>query len=238
MRAVHLELVSDLTSEAFIACLRRFVARRGCPNQIWSDHGTNFVGANRELKEFCDFLSNPILQHNVSQGTDWRLIPERAPHFGGLWESTVKSMKMHLKKVTANVKLTYEEASTVLTQIEACLNSRPLSSIASIDNKEGIEIMTPGHFLIGRPLTAVPDPPSLRQLCQALVRHFWKRWSAEYLTTVNRLNKLRYPTRNIEIGDVVLMREDNTGPTQWPLARVTSVYQGQDGLVRVVKLNT
>ena len=160
----------------------------------------------------------------------------------------MKSMKTHLKKVTANVKLTYEEASTVLTQIEACLNSRPLSSITSIDNKEGIEIMTPGHFLIGRPLTAVPDPPSsynqsitlLRrwQLCQALVRHFWKRWSAEYLTTVNRLNKWRYPTRNIEIGDVVLMREDNTGPTQWPLARVTSVYQGQDGLVRVVKLKT
>ena len=89
MRAVHLEMVSDLTSEAFIACLRRFVARRGCPNQIWSDHGTNFVGANRELKEFYDFLSNPILQHNVSQfcsnkGIDWRFIPERAPHFGGL----------------------------------------------------------------------------------------------------------------------------------------------------------
>ena len=253
VRAVHLELVSDLTSEAFIACLRRFVARRGCPNQIWSDHGTNFVGANHEFNKFYDFLSNPILQHNVSQfcsnkGIDWRFIPERAPHFGGLWESTVKSIKTHLKKVTANVKLTYEEASTVLTQIEACLNSLPLSSIASIDNKEGIEIMTPGHFLIGCPLTAVPDPPSsynqsitlLRcwQLCQALVRHFWKRWSAEYLTTVNHLNKWRYPTRNIEIGDIVLMREDNTGPTQWLLARVTSVYQGQDGLVRVVKLKT
>ena len=66
VRAVHLELVSDLTSETYIACLRCFVARRGCPNQIWSDHGTNFVGANRELREFYDFLSKPILQHNVS----------------------------------------------------------------------------------------------------------------------------------------------------------------------------
>ena len=108
------------------------------------------MGTNCELKEFYDFLSNPILQH-VSQfcsskGIDWRFIPERAPHFGGLWESTMKSMK-------------YEEASTVLTQIKACLNSRPLSSIASVDN-EGIEILTRGHFLIGRPLTAVPDPPS------------------------------------------------------------------------------
>ena len=141
-----------------------------------------------------------------------------------------------------------EKASTVLTQIKACLNSRPLSSIASINDKEGIEILTSGHFLIGRPLAAVPDPPSSYnhsitllqhwQLCQAFVRHFWKWWSAENLTTVNRLNKWRYPTRNIEVGDVVLMTEDNTGPTQWPSAYVTSVYQGQDGLVRVVKLKT
>ena len=219
-------------------------------NQNWSDHGTNFVGTNCELKEFNDFLSNPILQH-VSQfcsskGIDWRFIPERAPHFG-LWESTVKSMKIHLTKVTTNMKLTYEEASTVLTQIEACLSSRPLSSIASVD-KKGIEILTPGHFLIGRLLTAVPDPPSsynqsitllwFWQLCRALLRHFWKRWSAEYLNTVNRLNKWRFPTCNIEVGDVVLMREDNTGPTQWPLAHVTSVYRGQDGFVRVVKMKT
>ena len=70
------------------------------------------------------------------------------------------------------------------------------------------------------------------------MRHFWKSWSAEYLNTVNHLNKWRYPTRNIEVGDVVLMREDNTGPTQWPLAHVTSVYRGQDGFVRVVKLKT
>ena len=109
VKAVHLELVSDLTSEAFIAYLRCFVARRGCPNQIWSDHGTNFVGANREIREFYDFLSNQILQCNVSQfcnsrNIEWKFIPERSPNFGGLWESTVKSMKIHLSKVTHNYK--------------------------------------------------------------------------------------------------------------------------------------
>ena len=77
VRAVHLELVSDLTSEAFIACLRRFVAHRGCPNQIWSDHGTNFVGANREIGEFYEFLSNNIVQYNVSQFCSNRCIEWR-----------------------------------------------------------------------------------------------------------------------------------------------------------------
>ena len=127
-----------MTSESFIACLHCFVARRGHPNQLWSDYGTNFVGAYHELKEFHDFLSNQIVQCSVSQfcnsvGIDWKFIPERAPNFGGLWEATVKSTKTHLKKVTNNVKLTFGEASTVLTQVEACQNSRPLTTLLSTD---------------------------------------------------------------------------------------------------------
>ena len=96
VKAVHLESVSDLTTEAFIASLRRFIARRGKPSLIWSDHGTNFVGAARELKEFNDFLSLQKTQGTISdfcfsQHITWNFIPERAPHFGGLWEAAVKS---------------------------------------------------------------------------------------------------------------------------------------------------
>ena len=132
MKAVHLELVSDLTSEAFIACLRRFVARRGKPSLIWCDHGTNFVGEKRKLKKFFEFLGQQKTQGIISefcstQNLEWRFIPEHAPHFGGLWEAAAKSMKTHLKCVVATVKLTFEEFVTVLTQIEACLNSSPLS---------------------------------------------------------------------------------------------------------------
>ena len=161
VKAVHLELVSDLTSEAFIACLRRFIARRGKPSHIWSDHGTNFVGANRELKELVEFLSEQknakkVSEFCSSQKIDWSFIPEHAPHFGGLWEAAVKSLKTHLKKVTLNVKLTFEEVCTFLTQIEACLNSRPLVVLPSDD--DCIEALTPGHFLIGRSLEALPDP--------------------------------------------------------------------------------
>ena len=104
VKAVHLELVSDLTSDAFIACLRRFIARRGCPSLIWSDWGTNFVGAAREIKELYQFLQGQETQDAVAsflsiQNITWKFIPQHAPHFGGFWEAVVKSMKTHLRRV-------------------------------------------------------------------------------------------------------------------------------------------
>ena len=161
VKAVHLELVSNLTTEAFIACLRRFVSRRGKPVVLWSDHGKNFVGANRELAELASFLELSKTQQTISefcstQCIQWKFIPPHAPHFGGLWESAVKSFKTHLHRVSRNVKLTFEEMVTVLTQIEACLNSRPITLLSS---NSDLETLTPGHFLIGRPLEALPDPP-------------------------------------------------------------------------------
>jgi hypothetical protein len=120
VKAVHLELVSDITSTAFIACLRRFIARRGKPCSIWSDHGSNFVGASRELAELSTFLEQQkskdlISKFCTSQGIEWTYIPEHAPHCGGLWESAVKSAKTHLKRILRDAKLTFEEFSTVLT---------------------------------------------------------------------------------------------------------------------------
>ena len=184
VKAVHLELVSDLTSEAFIACLRRFIARRGKPSLIWSDHGSNFVGAARQIRELFEFLRKDTYIEDISnfcttQSIIWDFIPEKAPHFGGLWEAAIKSLKKHLHRIVGNVKLTFEELLTVLTQIEACLNSRPLTALPS-DEDGGIQVLTPGHFLIGRPLQALPDLAInyrsltlLKQwhLCQALIKH-------------------------------------------------------------------
>uniref|UniRef100_A0A1X7TFI7 DUF5641 domain-containing protein n=1 Tax=Amphimedon queenslandica TaxID=400682 RepID=A0A1X7TFI7_AMPQE len=209
---MHIELASDLTTEASIACLRYFISRRGYPKLIWSDYESNFVGANLKLKA-------------------------RSPHFGGIWEAAVKSTKSHLKKIISNVKLTYEEFSTVLSQIKACLNSRPLTPLNS--TSEGIEVLTPGHILIGRPIMALPDctpsKPFLHllkrwQLCQTLVSHFWKRWSSEYISTLNRSNKWTSNRRNLTTGDIVLLHEDNVIPTQWPLAKVIQTHPGEDGL--------
>ncbi len=187
VKAVHLEVVSDLTSEAFIAAFRRFISRRGKPSIMWRDNGTNFVGAANELKNLFSFLQEMTTQQKLSefcssQKVTWKFIPERTPHFGGLWEAAVKSLKRHLRRVVGESKLTFEEYSTVLTQVEACLNSRPLCPLP--DSDDGFAALTPGHFLIGRPLEALPDyslsnqPNSLLRrwhLCQALVRRFWQR---------------------------------------------------------------
>ena len=196
IKAVHLEPVSDLTSNAFIAALRRFIARCGKPRLIMSDHGTNFVSAHRELQEMYDFLSEQSVVGEISdfcstQNIQWKFIPERAPHFGGLWEAAVKSMKFHFKRVIGDTKLDFEELTTVLTQIESCLNSRPLTSLPTHD--DGIEALTPGHFLIGQSLESIPDSSfSYRSfsllkrwdLCQSIVHHFWKRWSNEYFVSL------------------------------------------------------
>ena len=141
-KAVHIELVSDLTSEAFLAALRRFVSRRGCPQ---SDNGSNFVGAHNILKDIYSFLSQDSTQAAVSSFTStqkiqWHFSPERAPHFGGLWEAAIKSVKFHLKRVVGDQHLTFEELTTVLCQVECCLNSRPLVPLSS-HSTDGIDIL-------------------------------------------------------------------------------------------------
>ena len=139
VKAVHLEPVSDLTSDAFIAALRRFIARRGKPSLIMSDHGTNFVGADRELEQMYDFVQERKTKGEITDfcsthGIEWKFIPQRSPHFGGLWEAAVKSMKFHFKRVVGDVKLTFEELMTVLCQIESCLNSTPLTLLPAHDD--------------------------------------------------------------------------------------------------------
>lgn len=159
VKAIHLEVVTDLSTKSFISALKRFSARRGRPSDIFSDNGTTFVGANRELKEFHLFLrenSDIIAHYLTDNGTNWHFIPPVAPNFGGLWEAGVKSVKFHMKRVLGNIVLTYEELTTVLATIEACLNSRPLCSVSA--DPQSIEPLTPAHFLISEPLTTIPEP--------------------------------------------------------------------------------
>ena len=158
-RAVHLELVSDCSTEAFIAALRRFTSRRGLCTSIQSDQGTNFVGADRVLREMLALRDNRRgLIHStlLKEGIEWRFKPPAAPHFGRLWEAAVKSTKYHLRRVIGEQHLTFEELSTLLHQIEACLNSRPF--IAMSDDPGDLSVLTPGHFLIGDALLSLPDP--------------------------------------------------------------------------------
>ncbi|XP_039746104.1 uncharacterized protein LOC120623888 [Pararge aegeria] len=246
-RAVHLEMVSDMTSQAFIAAFKRFTGRRGHCLDLWSDNGTTFVGANKELKSLfakgrAGFPAD-IMDWLATNGTNWHFIPPHSPNFGGLWEAGIKSTKTHLNRVIGNHTLTFEEMVTVLTQIEACLNSRPIGHVSS--NSEDPYPLTPGHFLIGEPVILVPENnyegsniTTLQRwhLAQKLVQDFWRRWSAEYLTKFYHRHKWSYQTAEPRVGDVVLVKEDNLPPARWLYGIITQKHTGPDGLTRVVSL--
>ena len=249
-RAVHLEVVSDQTTEAFLATLKRFISRRGCPHIIYSDNGGNFQGARNDLMALQKMLreaheSATVNSYLLNQEINWKLSPSRSPHFGGLWEAGVKAMKYHLKRVVGPEKLTFEEFTTVLCQVEAMLNSRPLLPIDS-HSTEGVTALTAGHFLIGRPLTSYPETaidvePNLLKTwnkCQGLAQSFWTRWATEYLRSLHVRSKWQYPEDNLLPGDIVVLRELNKHQIRWPLARVLQVYPGQDGFVRVALVKT
>ncbi|XP_046617833.1 uncharacterized protein LOC124303977 [Neodiprion virginianus] len=190
-KPVHLELVTELTSETFLAALRRFVARRGVCSQIISDNGTNFVGAVRESKEVFEFLEkeeNTISEHLSQQKITWKFIPLRAPHFGGVWKAAVKTTKRQLNTVPMGLVSTFEEYYTLLVEIESILNSRPLTPLSSDPNDT--TAMTPAHFLIGDTLILPAEHNYLEtsdnrlsrwQHLQKVRQHFWRSWHAEYL---------------------------------------------------------
>ncbi|XP_059056086.1 uncharacterized protein LOC131849964 [Achroia grisella] len=246
-RAIHLEVVSDMTSEGFIAAFKRFVARRGHCQEIWSDNGTNFVGASKELRVLFKAEKSSILdevaQCLANTGTEWHFIPPRAPNFGGIWEAGVKSTKYHLKRVLDGTTLTYEELSTLLAQVEACLNSRPMYRLPT--SQEDSLPLTPGHFLIGEPLITVPENNYMNhnssmlrrwQLMQKLTQNFWRKWSREYLTTLCNRYKWTKVTPEPQIGQVVLIKEDDLPPSRWLFGRIEEKHPGPDNITRVVTL--
>lgn len=205
-----------------------------------------FVGASKVLRKestqlihvFADLINSITIQ-----GSEWHFIPPASPHFGGLWEAGIKSIKYHLKRVVGDSTLTFEELSTVLYQIEVCLNSRPLCPTTSDPTDDSV--LTPGHFLIGHALLAPPETltqtasiSSLTrwQLVQKMRNYFWHRWQREYLTRLQQRPKWASVSPNLEKDSLVLIMEDNLPPTRWALGRVLEVHPGQDDLVRVVTL--
>lgn len=249
-KAIHLEAVSDLTTAAFTAALRRFIARRGLPSNIYSDNGSNFKGAFNELSELYAFIQNPSTNSQIhasmsEQNVNWHFIPPYTPHQGGLWESHVKIVKRNLLHAMGNQQFTFEEFSTALTVIEACVNSRPICYVSNDPND--LSTLTPGHFIIGRPLCCLPEHdltavPHNRltnwQLISAIRQDFWNRWKVEYVTSLQPKSKWHREHQNVIPGDVVILKDVEKPPLQWSIGVIHETFPGDDGLVRTVSVKT
>ncbi|CAG9137998.1 unnamed protein product [Plutella xylostella] len=246
VKAVHLELVTELTKEAYLSAMSRFVARRGLPHSIMSDQVKCFIAADKELQSFLQSsnLESDLAQLNIK----FLFTPAYSPHFNGITEAAVKSTKYHLRRILKEVHFTYEEMYTYLTQIEAILNSRPITPLSS--SPLDLSALTPSHFLIGRSLTSASSPQipdvqlnKLSQLnrfdrIQTARQHFWLRFSQEYVTQLQQRNKWKRDSGTLKPGTLVLIKDRTQPPLAWPLGRIQSTYPGSDGISRVADIKT
>ncbi|XP_025419482.1 uncharacterized protein LOC112689831 [Sipha flava] len=248
-KALHIELSSNLSTETFLLAFTRFVARRGPVKEIHSDCGTNFVGAANLLTPLHDFVAsdsyqNRIRSHLSKDQIAWFFNPPSSPHFGGLWESGVKSTKSLIFRSIGTHRLTSEELITLLTKIEATLNSRPLCALSN--DPMDLEALTPSHFLTLEPTTSLPDPcldnvsfskMQRWRLVTDLHRFFWTRWKNEYLSCLQLRTKWSKDGKELSIGDLVLIKEP-THPLYWKFGRIIALHPGSDGVSRVATVHT
>lgn len=185
-----------------------------------------------------------ITTHLAANQISWHFNPPSSPHFGGLWEAGVKSTKSLILRSIGTQRLTSEEMVTLLTQIEATLNSRPLCPLSN--DSDDLEALTPSHFLTLEPSTSLPDPnlenvPLSKlqrwRLITDIHRHFWTRWKNEYLSTLQCRSKWHTTQDNLKPGALVLIREASH-PLQWTIGRIRTLHPGSDGIVRVASVDT
>jgi hypothetical protein len=239
-RAIHLEVAHSLNTESCVMAIQRFISRRPCPSEMFSDNGTNFVATEKELRNAVKQLNNAQIQRNVvKHGIKWNFIPPRAPHMGGCWERLVRSVKTALRSVMRCQYPKDEELQTFLVRAEFIINSRPLTHV-SLDPLDP-QPLTPNHFLREAfKIEIMEDQLCKRQLSRvrSLLDNFWKRWIREYLPCLSRQCKWHKRVEPPKIGDLAIIIDENNPRNTWPMGKITSTYPGQDGVIRIVDVQT
>ena len=242
-RAVHIEMLEDMTTDAFINALRCFIAIRGAVRRIRSDHGSNFVGAKNELEKALKELDGErVAAFLAEQQCDFYMNVPDASHVGGVWERQIRSVRNVLSSVLTQSKGRLNDASlrTFFYEAMSIINNRPLT-VDSINNPTSLEPLTPNHLLTMK--SSIPLPPPGKfvkedlyvrkrwRRVQYLSEQFWCRWKKEYLAGITLRQKWHTPSRNVQVDDIVIVQED-APRNEWKLARVLDVCKSDDGLVR------
>ncbi|KAK0137861.1 Pro-Pol polyprotein [Merluccius polli] len=253
-RAVHLELVSDLSTEKFLLAFKRFIARRGLCRVVYSDNARTFKRADQDLRALWKAIKEPeMLKYFSNKGIIWKYIAERAAWWGFFWERLVRSVKTCLRKIMGRASLSFEELSSLLAEVEATINSRPLTFVYS--EPEEPQPLTPAHFLIGKRLSSLPPKPfhaakhtfnsSREELTrrwkyrQRLLSDFWIRWKREYLLELRSAHTRNTPRPTpLKEGDLVLIGDDKMPRQIWKTGVVKELFMGRDGLVRSCAVRT
>ena len=243
-RAVHLELLHDADTDSFVQALFRFIARRGLPQLIRSDNGSNFVGGNKKFQQMVSRWNHTRIRSQLAaMNVEWKFNPPRTPHMGGVWERLVKIAKRALVAVSKGQIMSDETARTFLAIVESMMNDRPLTSVS--EDPRDYKALTPNNFLLLRsgdvPLTPTNHADGLKRhwrQTKALAHMFWRRWNTEYITTLQKRTK--WQRRHVfEVGDVVLVQNPPSasgtyGKDRWPLGLIVGVHPGPDNMIRVV----
>ncbi len=245
-RAIHIEKLYSMDTDSFINSLRRFIARRGPPDVIRSDNGTNFVGGQRELREAVDQwnASAKCKDYLLLNHIEWYFNPPFASHMGGVWERQIRTVRKVLNAIMKDTVLDDQQLDTLFCEVESIVNSRPITPVSS-DPKD-YEPLTPNHLLTLR--VGQVAPPGLFDKhdiyrrrwrhVQLLADHFWRRWVREYLPLLQLRQKWLVSKPNLCEGDIVLIMDEQLPRKAWPLARITKVFTGRDGLVRSAQVKT
>ena len=253
-RAVHIETANTLDTDSFILALRRFVCRRGPVRSIRSDNGGNFVGANNEMNNTIKDLDHQkISDFLLSKSCDWEWVdwefnPALASHMGGVWERQIRTVRSVLSSLLQEhaSRLNDESLRTLFTEVEAVVNSRPLTTDTLSD--ETIGPLAPSNLLTMKTKVVMPPPGVFQRAdvycrrrwrtVQYLANEFWERWRKEYLLSLQERKKWDSVKSNLDIGDVVLLVDEDVKRCKWPMARIVDVFPGDDGLVRKVSVKT
>jgi len=245
-RAIHLEKVDKLDSSSFINAVRRFQARRGHVRVIRLDNATNHVAANKETNAAINQWNQSDVGRALRQrGIQYQFNPPMASHVGGVFETCIRLCRRHLRHLLGEQRISDESLSTIITEVEFLVNSRPL--YPNSDSPDDLVALTPNDLLVVKPMEGLPpgvfdDHDQYRKRwrqIQYMVDVFWRRYIREYLPLLHRRQKWIRPRRNTRVNDLVLLHDPNAPRGRWQLGRVLeAIPSPSDGLVRTVKVKT